>query len=320
MKCSARAIPRIPQFSLPGSCDVRPGDDGSSHQADSRGAIGVCSRDPAAELGYRWDMRPAVASVVVRGDASGSAVHRARPAGPLRLWYPRRPGGAAWIVAGNLGGGLVDGDDLALEVVVDRGATCAIATQSSTKVYRGKSCQRTTVQVGEGGAAIVAPDPVVPFRDAQFAQVTAVELAASASLVLIDTVTAGRVAHGERWSAARIDSALTIAIAGVPRLIDRLVLDRGTGAGDLAARMRRFDALATCVLLGPRAAACAAAALARLVRPPPRAPVVVAGSPLADGAVFRSAGERVDLVTAAARAVIGDACAALGAVPWQRRW
>jgi hypothetical protein len=36
--------------------------------------------------------------------------------------------------------------------------------------------------------------------------------------------------------------------------------------------------------------------------------------------VFRVAGERVDLVTAAVRAVIGEACSALGAVPWQRRW
>jgi urease accessory protein len=262
-------------------------------------------------------MRPAVASVVVRGDAAGSAVHRARPAGPLRLWCPRRPGGAAWIIAGNLGGGLVDGDDLALEVEVGCGATCAIATQSSTKVYRGHSSQRTTVRVAEAGTAIIAPDPVVPFRDAELTQITAIDLAAGASLVLVDTVTAGRVAHGERWSAVRVDSALSIAIAGAPRLLDRLVLDRRSAP---AARMRRFDALATCVLLGPRAAAHAAAALARLVRPPPRAPVVVAGSPLADGAVFRIAGERVDLVTAAARAVIGEACAALGAVPWQRRW
>lgn len=272
-------------------------------------------------------MRPAVASVVVRGDAAGSAVHRARPAGTLRLWCPRRPGGAAWIIAGNLGGGLVDGDDLALEVEVGCGATCAIATQSSTKVYRGHSRQRTTVRVAEAGAAIIAPDPVVPFRDAELSQVTAIDLAAGASLVLVDTVTAGRVAHGERWSAARVDSALSITIAGAPRLLDRLVLDRRSAAGasagvvaDPAARMRRFDALATCVLLGPRVAAHAAAALARLVRPPPRAPVVVAGSPLADGAVFRIAGERVDLVTAAARAVIGEACAALGAVPWHRRW
>ncbi|HEX3477676.1 MAG TPA: urease accessory protein UreD [Kofleriaceae bacterium] len=260
-------------------------------------------------------MREAVASVVVRGDAAGSAVHRARPAGPLRLLCPRRPGGAAWIVAGNLGGGLVDGDDLALEVSVGRGATCVVTTQASTKVYRGRTRQRTMVRVDEDATAIVAPDPVVPFRGAELVQATSIELAAGASLVLVDTLTAGRVAYGERWSAARIDSALEVAIAGEPRLIDRVVLD-----GDAGARMQRFAALATCVVVGPRAAVAAARALAQLTRPAPRAPVVVAGSPLAGGAVFRIAGERVDLVTGAVRALVGEACAELGAIPWQRRW
>ena len=192
---------------------------------------------------------------------------------------------------------------------------CVVTTQAATKVYRGQTRQRTTVRVAEAGAAIVAPDPVVPFRDARFAQTTTIDLAADASLVLVDTITAGRVAHGERWAAAEIDSALAIAVAGAPRLIDRIVLD-----GAAAARMRRFDALATCVLLGPRVADAAARQLAALARPAPRAPVVFAGSPLADGAVVRVAGERVDLVTAAVRAVIGEACSALGAVPWQRRW
>lgn len=260
-------------------------------------------------------MREALASVTVRGDADHSSVHRARPAGPLRLLCPRRPGRAAWVVAGNLGGGLVDGDDLALEVTIERGATCVVTTQAATKVYRGQTRQRFTVRVAGDAAAIVAPDPVVPFRGARFAQTTAIELAAGASLVLVDTITAGRVAHGERWAAAEIDSALDIAVAGAPRLIDRIVLD-----GAAAARMRRFDALATCVLLGPRVTHAAARQLAALARPAPRAPVVIAGSPLADGAVVRVAGERVDLVTAAVRAVVGEACSALGAIPWQRRW
>ncbi|HMG23245.1 MAG TPA: urease accessory protein UreD [Kofleriaceae bacterium] len=261
-------------------------------------------------------MREAVASVLVRGDRARSAVHRARPAGPLRLFCPRRPGPAAWVVAGNLGGGLVDGDDLALEVTVDAGATCVLTTQASTKAYRGETRQRTVVRVGEAGAAIVVPDPVVPFRGARFVQRTAVELAAGGSLVLVDTITAGRVAHGERWSAARIDSALEIAIAGEPRLIDRMVLD-----GDAAARMQRFDALVTCVVVGPRfGAAAAAALLAGLARPAPGAPLVIAGSRFADGAVVRIAAARVDLATAAVRALLGEACARLGAVPWQRRW
>jgi urease accessory protein len=263
-------------------------------------------------------VREALASVVVRGDATRSAVHRARPAGPLRLLCPQRPGPAAWIVAGNLGGGLVDGDDLALDVTVDPGATCVVTTQASTKIYRGDTRQRTAVRVRDGAAAIVAPDPIVPFRGARFAQITAIDLAAGASLVLIDTLTAGRVAHGERWAAARIDSALDIRRDGAPILRDRLVL-----GGDAAARMQRFDALATCVVLGPRVAACAAELLADLATrpaPAPGAKIVVAASPLAGGAALRIAGARVDLVTAEVRRLLAAPCAALGAIPWQRRW
>ena len=133
--------------------------------------------------------------------------------------------------------------------------------------------------------------------------------------MLVDAITAGRVAHGERWSAARIDSTLTIAIGGEPRLRDRVVLD-----GDAASRMRRFEALATCVMVGRRVAACAQVQLGRLGPAASGSAVVVAGSAFGDGAVFRIAGERVDLVTAAARALLGDACAQLGEQPWRRRW
>jgi len=84
--------------------------------------------------------------------------------------------------------------------------------------------------------------------------------------------------------------------------------------------MRRFEALATCVLVGPRVAAYAAAGLAHRTRPAPGDALVIAGSPLGDGAVFRIAGERIEAVTHAVRALIGPACDALGALPWQRRW
>lgn len=237
-------------------------------------------------------------------------VLRALQAGPLRLVCPRRPG-PPWVVTSNLGGGLVDGDAIALEIEVQPGASCVIASQASQKVYRGRTRQRTHVSVGEGGAAIVVPDPVVPFRGAAFVQASTFELAASASLVAIDALTAGRVAHGERWAAAEIDSTLRVEVAGKPLVIDRIVL-----GADAAVRMRRFAALATCIVIG----AGAEHALAHAAAPAPRGEVVVAGSPIANGAVVRVAGTRVDLVIAAARAVVREACAALGVDPWARRW
>ncbi|NVB83250.1 MAG: urease accessory protein UreD [Kofleriaceae bacterium] len=261
-----------------------------------------------------------VATAVVRPDAARpgrSDVHRARAAGPLRLLCPRAAGNAAWIVTSSLGGGLVDGDDVALEVTVDAGATCVVTTQASTKVYKGRSSQRTSVRVHGDGAALVVPDPVVPFRDAQLAQVTRIDLDAASALVLCDVLTAGRVAHGERWSAASIDTTLELAVAGTVQLRDRVVLD-----GDVATRMRRFEALATAVIVGPRLADIAAAELAKLAESPVArgAPIIVAGSAIAGGALFRLAGERTEAVVAATRAILSAPCNRLGEDPWSRKW
>src|SRR5262245_31484735 len=142
-----------------------------------------------------------VASAVVRPGPGRSDVHRARGAGPLRLLCPRAAGDAAWIVTSSLGGGLVDGDDVALEVAIAAGATSVITTQASTKIYKGSSRQRLTVRVEGDGSALVVPDPTVPYRDARFTQVTTIDLEADSTLVLCDVVTAGRVAYGEWWSA-----------------------------------------------------------------------------------------------------------------------
>ena len=256
-----------------------------------------------------------VASAVVRPGQGRSDVHRARGAGPLRLLCPRAAGDAAWIVTSSLGGGLVDGDAVALEVSVDAGATAVVTTQASTKVYKGTSRQRTHVRVAGDGTVLVVPDPVVPYRAASFAQVTEVELTRESTLILCDVLTAGRVAYGERWSATRLDSTLRLSIDGACVLHDRIVL-----AGDVAAHMQRFTALATAVLVGPRVRDLAAAQLAALGTVERGAPVIVAGSPLVDGALFRIAGEDVETVVRVVRSLLRDACALVGEDPWSRKW
>ncbi|MFO0612087.1 MAG: urease accessory protein UreD [Polyangiaceae bacterium] len=264
---------------------------------------------------------PFRASAVVRAGRGRSDVVRARGAGPLRLLTPRAAGRAAWLVTSSLGGGLVDGDEVALDVDIEADATSVITTQASTKAYRGRTGQELRVRVEAGAAAIVVPDPLVPFADARVRQVTQIEVAASGSLVLADTVTAGRVAHGEWWSCERIDTTLSLSRAGVSRLHDRVVLDRADGViGD---RMRRFAALSTLVVVGPAVAEHARALLADVARSALRtdAPLVAAASSLDDdGVLVRIAGSAIELVLAEVRTRLGPACAALGEDPWSRRW
>lgn len=159
------------------------------------------------------------------GPGARSHILRGRSEGPLRLLFPRAAsGGAAWVVTSSLGGGLVDGDVVGLELTIEAGAAAVLTTQSSTKAYRGVSSQRVRVRVAENGTALVVPDPTVPFRGADFTQSTTVELERTSSLALVDAVTAGRVAFGERWDATRIDSTLSISIDGSLALRDRVIL------------------------------------------------------------------------------------------------
>ena len=255
----------------------------------------------------------ATATVRAR-DAVISDVHRARGAGPLRLLTPRAAGNAAWIVTSSLGGGLVDGDQVSLEVDIDRDATCVITTQASTKAYRGHTQQHVRARVGAGAAAIVIPDPLVPFRDAHIKQTTRIELAPTGSLVLCDTLLAGRLAHGERWACARVDSTLTI-VRGQTLLHDRVLLER-----DFASRMSHFNALATCVVIGPRVDARALVAQINAL-PLDDRELVIAASPLADdGVIVRLASTSTERIVASTRIHLQPACSALGEDPWARKW
>ncbi|MBA2539312.1 MAG: urease accessory protein UreD, partial [Deltaproteobacteria bacterium] len=221
----------------------------------------------------------------------------------------------------SLGGGLVDGDDVALEVVIDAGATGLVTTQASTKIYKGTSRQRLDVRVHGDGCALVVPDPIVPFRDASYTQVTRIALDAGASLVLCDIVTAGRLAYGERWSCTRFDSTLSIEIGGARKLHDRVVLDQGSSTrSSIGQRMQRFAAMATAVIVGPRVGALGRAELAALPQVEKHAPVIVAGSEFVDGAMLRIVGEDIEQVVAATRSILRAACSQLGEDPWSRKW
>jgi urease accessory protein len=213
------------------------------------------------------------------------------------------------VFVATLGGGLVDGDTVEIDVEVGPGAAGLLGTQASTKVYRcprGTCRQALTARVAEDGILVLVPDPVVCFAGARYEQTVRVDLAASATLVSVDAFTAGRSARGERWEFRRYAARSTVTREGAPLFLDSILLD--PEHGDLRARMGRFDAFATVVVAGPKAAPIRAAALAQ--EPPlmegsaPRrpSPLAIAASPLGpDGAVMRIAGVSTEAVTAAVR-------------------
>jgi urease accessory protein len=233
---------------------------------------------------------------------------------PLRLLCPANAGRAAWAYMSSFGGGLVDGDDVRLEVDVGAGAQALVTTQGSTKAYRGSARQAVSARVGAGGLLALLPDPLVAFAGARVSSLVAVDLAPDATLVAVDSLEAGRVAAGERWAAASCEVRLTARVGGRTVLDDGLLLDEAHGP--VARRMGGFDGWATVLLLGPLARP-AAEALIAAERPPhriaPDVPYLEVAAPIAGGCLVRIAArsaavlaERVALATACIADLVGD--------------
>jgi urease accessory protein len=250
---------------------------------------------------------------------------------PLQLVVPRAPGAAVWAFATNHGGGLVDGDDVALSVEVGDGACALLTTQASTKVYRrrdveGGAAQRIDARVGEGALLALVPDPVCCFADASFVQRTTIDVARGGALVLVEALVAGRVASGERWLFSRYDARLAISLGGVPRVHERLLL--APEDGSIAARMGRFDAFATVVVLGEALAGDARALLDEVsaARPARGEALQLSASPLGaagergvPGVIVRLAADGAETLSKRLRSILSFLPRHLGDDPFARK-
>ncbi len=255
----------------------------------------------------------------LRGDRTVLSVALARS--PLRLLDPRNHGDAAWVYLANLGGGLVDGDRLAARVDVGPGASAFVGTQATTKVYRSpRGCsQRVDARVDEGGALSLAPDPVVCFAGARYAQSVDVTLAEGASLLLVDGYTCGRSARGERWAFARYASRTIVRRGGQAVLVDATRLEAAEGS--IAERMGRFDVIMSIAAFGPKFAPVRDAMLAERAAPAAGDEAIASASPIrADGAIVRVAAAHYRAASRVLRPSFAALAAVLGDDPFCRKW
>lgn len=247
-----------------------------------------------------------------RRSGTGTAVETAFAESPLRFLTPRNHGTAAWAYTSTLGGGLVDGDRLDLEISVGPGARAFVSSQGPTRVFRSAHGSTSTckARVDEGGALMLFPDPTACFGGARYAQRTEVSLAPGSSLALWEVLSAGR----ERWGFTRCESALRVP----PFLDERWLLDPEHGLLD--ERMGRFGAIATLFLVGPLFVGIAQAIREGMDAAPARggAPLVESASPLRDGAlVVRAAAPSVQQLVQRLRHHLSALPSLLGDDPWR---
>jgi urease accessory protein len=252
-----------------------------------------------------------------------SVVTRAYATSPLRLLMPRNHGRAAWVYTSSFGGGLVDGEHVVLDVDVGAGAVGFVSSQASTKVYRSALGTQAEVhgRVGEGALLVVAPDPVVCFAGSRYRQVQTFELGSRAGLVLVDWLSSGRHAAGERWAFDEIGTRLRVRIRG--RLVVHDALALRADDGPLRARMGRFDVIGTLLLLGAPVRDHALEIVACLAGLPVsrRGELLVTATPVAEsGCLVRFAGTSMEGAARMLREYLGFLPGLLGDDPWARKW
>jgi urease accessory protein len=253
-----------------------------------------------------------ICEVARRG--AGSAVVRLVTRAPLRLLTPRGHGRAAWVTAGSYGGGLVDGDALALSLRVRAGAAAYLTTQSSTKVYPGAAAQTIDATVDDDALLVALPEPVTCYAGARYRQDATIRLGAGARLVWLDALTAGRAARGERWRFDGYRSRVRVERGGRTLVADGLVLD--PAHGPLPRRLGRFDAIATLLVAG----ALRDAVLDAGASPRRDADALVAPSPIGDdAAVCRVAATSTEALARALRPLLAPVAALLGDDPLARK-
>lgn len=186
---------------------------------------------------------------------------------PLQIMHPLyfnqlRPD-MAYTYLMSSGGGILHGDRLRTDLSFGPGTSAHVTTQTQTRVYRMEhdyASAITNIEVAEDAYVEYLPEPVVPFADSRYYQQTSVVLDESATLLLGDTLYAGRLARGERHAYDIYASDLEVRRPdGRLIALDRLRLSPGAGAGvtglgvlaghDVLAMLYVFTPLAPPVLL-----------------------------------------------------------------------
>lgn len=245
---------------------------------------------------------------------------------PMKLLTPRARGRSVWAFTSSFGGGLVAGDETCIQVTLGPETRCFLGTQASTKVYRNPGhlpCGHQTRALIAGGSTLVfAPDPVQAFAGASYSQRQEFELAPDASLALVDWMSSGRVARGERWQFDSFSSRNVLRVGGDTVFLDALKLDDKDGPLEAPHRTGRFNCLGLLLLIGPALRAAAQRLLATVgVRPVERnGRLVCSASPLRDGAVLRFAAESVEDVGRELHDHLAPTAELLGDDPWERKF
>lgn len=125
--------------------------------------------------------------------------------------------GALLVQVVNPTAGILSGDRLESNIVVERDAALLATTPSASRVFQMKEGHaecRQRFSVEAGGWLEVMPEPLVPHRGCSYRQTTKIEVEKSGQLFFADLLFPGRVAHGEAWEWKKLILETEVRLAG----------------------------------------------------------------------------------------------------------
>ncbi len=200
------------------------------------GALGVGSPGKVGVLELAFELRGEP------GHQRTELVHHYQKA-PLQimrpLYYDEARPDMPYTFLMTTGGGILHGDRLRTDLRFGPGTSSHTTTQAHTKLYRmehGYATALVDIDAAEHAYVEYLPDPVIPYADARFYQRTRATLDPTATLVLGETLYAGRLSRGERHEYDVYATDVTIAWPdGTPLVIDRArLVPRGGRLGGVA--------------------------------------------------------------------------------------
>jgi urease accessory protein len=166
--------------------------------------------------------------------------------GSLRARFPNTHDDALEAVIVNTGGGMTGGDRFTVDMAVGGSASLVAGTAAAEKIYRstGPAAEMdVTLKVAAGGRLAWLPQETILFDRAKLSRRIDIDLAADASLIMVEAVVFGRAAMGEamaegsfidRWRVRRDGRLIYADTAKLDGAIADQLGHRAVAAGGIA--------------------------------------------------------------------------------------
>ena len=192
-----------------------------------------------------------------------TVISQLRQEGALKALFPKVRGDALDTVFLNTAGGLTGGDQMEIAVTAQEQSHVTVSSQAAERAYKAQPGQiaqtQVRIDIADGGRIDWLPQETILFDCARLNRRMDVELAGSASALLVEPVVFGRKAMGEAVRQLFFKDHWMVRRDGVLIFADAIRM-----VGDAHAHLTRkaigsgAGAMATILLASPTASACAA--------------------------------------------------------------